>query len=322
LIAYGVSRAKGALIALMIAVIIVAVVLLRFTIAYVPVGYIGVLYDPIAGKVYKDVIRGPVYAFKPPWVSIAYVPVYSEKVDMWTEFDKEGNIVKQGEWPALKTATKEGLFVYVDLTVRFHVDPNHAAELFEAMPDLDYKGKILYPKIRQIVRDVVGKYSALDIYGPKRMEAGEVIRERLIEAVKNDPRVPNAIVIEDVMIRKIDLEPAFARAVEQKMIAEQLMEAARYNKTRTTILANATAQKRILEAMGEAQSKIILANATTRALEIVAKAFGGNSTEALKFYYYMETLKKLAETGRAIVLISPTSPGQQVYVVPLSLPKS
>ena len=311
---------RGLIVGSVIILIVLTLIILHFTVAYVPVGYVGVLYDPIAGKVYKDVIRGPIYAFKPPWVSIAYVPVYSEKVDMWTEFDKEGNIVRQGEWPALKTATKEGLFVYVDITVRFHVDPNHAAELFEAMPDLDYKNKILYPKIRQIVRDIVGKYSALDIYGPKRMEAGEAIKRSLIEAVKNDPRVPNAIVIEDVMIRKIDLEPAFARAVEEKMIAEQLMEAAKYNKTRTMILANATAQKRILEAMGEAESKIILANSTRKSLELIAEAFGGNKTDALKFYYYMETLKKIAESGRAIVILSPAG-GREVYVVPLPTPK-
>ena len=150
----------------------------------------------------------------------------------------------------------------------------------------------------------------------KERRQGDVIRRKIIEAFENDPRIPGAIVIEDMMVRKIDLEIGFAKSVERKMIVEQLVLAVKFNKTRIIILGNANTQKTIIEAQRQVQASIILANGTRQALELIAQAFGGDRTQALEFYYYMETLKSLADKGKITVILAPFGSGQPVYVIP------
>jgi regulator of protease activity HflC (stomatin/prohibitin superfamily) len=61
-------------------------------------------------------------------------------------------------------------------------------------------------------------------------------------------------------------------------------------------LANATAQQVIIEASGEAEAKVIEANATKLAIEAVLEPLGqsGNETRIAELYLWVQALQKIA----------------------------
>ncbi|KYH38566.1 MAG: hypothetical protein AYL28_003220, partial [Candidatus Bathyarchaeota archaeon B23] len=109
---------------------------------------------------------------------------------------------------------------------------------------------------------------------------------------------------------------AFVKAIEAKLAAEQLSIAAEYNRTRMLVLANASAASQIIEAQGFATSRLIVANATRRAIEIIAAEEGMDVVELTSLYLYLETLREIAERGGSIIIIS----GEENLLLPIQPP--
>ncbi|RLF20787.1 MAG: hypothetical protein DRN15_07750 [Thermoprotei archaeon] len=298
----------------MIAIGILALIVTSMCIVYIPVGHVGVIFDPLTGKLFEMPVP-PGYRLKLPWQEVRVIYTGTDALHMWGTGTEPGY---PPHYPRLECYTSDSLRVWVDITVRFHVNPDKAPLLYMRFPDLDYKDKLVVPKVREVVRNVIGKYKAIDVV-PKREEIAHVIVAELSKSFKEDPMLPGVIEIEDVVVRNIELPKEYLLAIQRKLEAEQLMLAAEYNRTRILILANATAMAEILRAKGVALSKILIANATKKSLELIRRAVQ-NRTDIVALYLYLTYLERIAETGRNVyfVIAMPTEGGYIpiIYYIP------
>ena len=299
-------RVRGA-VALAILLIIVVGSIMLFSVGHIDVGYVAVIVDPITGST-KAVGDGSYarYFFKPPWASVYKVYVATDSVHMWSEGGQ------RGEFPAVETLTKDGLEVKVDITVRWRVLPSEVVNLYKRFPALDWREKAIIPIIRETVRNLIVQFDAIETI-EKRGVISAMLEEELVRAFEEEPSIQGAIILEGIDLRRIALPDAFVKAIEAKLAAEQLAIAAEYNRTRMLVLANATATSQIIEAQGLATSRLIIANATRRAIEIIASEEGVDVGEVTNLYLYLETLREIAEKGGSIIIVS----GEDRFLIPL-----
>lgn len=305
---------KGAsILGLIVVALIVVGAILLFTVRSVGVSEVAVIVDPLAGRI-VGTVEGPRYFIKAPWQHVAIIRTSVESLDMWTDWATK----QTGEWPAVTALTKDGLEVHVDITVRWRVDPRNVVKLYENYPDLDWETRTLAPLLRETIRNTIANYTAVETI-EKRAEISRIIVEKYKEAVRNEESLAHAIIIENIDLRNIDLPENFKRAVEQKLAEQQMKMAAQYKKERLLIEANATAMQKILEAMGEARAKIILANSTAESLKIVKQAVGAD-TPVIEEYLRLLLVKEISQTGGKVYVIVVGGKEGGATVVPVPIP--
>lgn len=146
-----------------------------------------------------------------PLARVHEMSIRTESYTM-SKVTQEGN--RTGD-DAILTLTKEGLSVELDITVLYHLNEEDASDIYREV-GLDYAEKIIRPEIRSVIREAIAQYEAKDIYSEKRQEAVTVIRERLAEKLGS-----RGIVVEDVLLRNVNLPSDLARSIQEKLQAEQ-----------------------------------------------------------------------------------------------------
>jgi regulator of protease activity HflC (stomatin/prohibitin superfamily) len=204
----GVKKGAGLIITLIIAVLV-----LSFSIIIIPAGETGVYH--LFGKVKETELMSGLH-FKNPFAMITKMSIRTEQYTM-SITEGEGQ-VKNAD--AIRALTKEGLEVDLDITVLYHLEEDSASDVFKNV-GLDYVEKIIRPSIKSGIREVVANYEAKDIYSEKREVAAKEILERLKRDI--DPR---GIGIEDVLLRNVNLPAKLSNAIQEKLTAEQ--ESQRY----------------------------------------------------------------------------------------------
>lgn len=144
--------------------------------------------------------------------------------------------------------TKEGLNVDLDMTVLYRLQEEKASEVYREL-GLEYDEKIIRPKIRTAIRNIIAQYEAKDIYSEKREEAAGKILEQLGATL--DER---GITVENVLLRNVKLPPNLANAIQEKLQAEQ--EAQKYD----FVLQKEAKEKerKIIEAEGRRDAQRII----------------------------------------------------------------
>lgn len=287
---------------------IIVVFILSLSVGSVGVGEASVIVDPLTGGVSGPVV-GPRWFLKAPWqyYRIAYIAL--DKVDMWTD-PATGTM---GDFPTVSCLTSDGLTADVDVSIRWSVDAQRLLDLYRSYPFMDWKSRTVIPVARKVIRDVTVKYKAIDTI-TMRQDISAAMHGELIETLSGIESLANAISIESVDVRRIELPSRFKDAIESKLREEQLMIAADFNRTKILILANATAQAEILQAYGKAQARMIEANATAEAMSVIAGYVGTNSTDVASLYLSLTLLKDVAATGKNVYVI--VSPEKVPIIIP------
>jgi regulator of protease activity HflC (stomatin/prohibitin superfamily) len=284
------------------AFIILIILLLSYLSVYiVDLGYAAVTVDPLTGKV-SDPVVGPRVAFKMPWQYVKEVYIATDVLHMWTDINatRYGYGSSIGDYPAVETLTKDGLQAWIDITVRWHISPSSLPVLVRNYPAIDYEDKLIVPAIRQVCRDVVSNYEAAEV-PLARGKIGVEIFEALQSSLSKDPTTGGGIILDEVYIRNIRLPDEFLKAIQEKLTSQQRMIAAYFERNRTLILANASATAKVLEAEGEAKSRLILINATSKIVDILVKK-GAKPDEIASLLVYMEGLKDISKSNATIVI--------------------
>ncbi len=280
----------------MFIVLIIFAVIIPLTIfRTVGVGYAAILVDPI-GKQVSDPIAGPAWFLKAPWVSDIYVYYAVDSVGMW----KEGDLT--GEFPPITPISKDGLRIEVDVLVRWSLDPTKLKALYQRFPNLDWKDRVVSSVVREIGRDVIGQYTAVEII-ENRSVITRVLSEEIVASLYAEESLLNALLNVEVDLRDIDPPADFLQAIEAKLAAEQAKLQAEFEREKTLVLANASALAKIIAADGEASSRLIIANGTAGSIRIIAEDAGMNVTELTNLYLTLEALKEIAQTTQNFVVI-------------------
>jgi regulator of protease activity HflC (stomatin/prohibitin superfamily) len=168
-----------------------------------------------------------------------------------------------------------GLPVAIELTVQYRLLP-HGAPTTIATWGLSWEDKIVNPVVRDIVRNVVGKYNAEQL-PTKRNEIATLIENGIrtqIESLEGKP-----VAIESVQLREIVLPQKIKDQIERVQIANQEAQRVKYEVQRAkqeaqkkAALAQGEADKARIEAKGRADAVTIEAAAQAKANKIIANS--------------------------------------------------
>jgi regulator of protease activity HflC (stomatin/prohibitin superfamily) len=180
---------------------------------------------------------------------------------------------------ALNLPSKEGLNINAEISILYNVIPNDAPELLRNVGQ-SYERNVILPIFRSAVADVTARFFAKDMHTGERGTIEDAIRDRMITLLDG-----KGINIEAVLIKSIQLPRNLARAIEEKLQAEQ----------------QALRMEFVLkEAQREAERKRIEAEGVRDAQVIIAE---GLSAEILQFKS-IEAFLELAKSPNTKVIVS------------------
>lgn len=256
-----------------IILILIVIWVVSWFVVIVGAGETGVV--SLFGKVRDTELRSGFHLVN-PLVQVEKMSIRTEQYTM-SIAAAEGQV--KGD-DSIRSLTKEGLDVDIDFTALYRLDEAKASDIYREV-GLDYVGKIIRPEIRGVIRDVVSQYEAKELYSEKRQEASNRIATLLKERVEF-----RGVVIEEAVIRNVQLPASLTKAIQEKLASEQ--EAQRYD----FVLEKETkeAERKRIEAAGQRDSQKIINE--------------GLSDEYLN-YLYIKELKD--RQGTIYVPIDPSS---------------
>ncbi len=181
--------------------VIVVLVLLYASVAYVPAGHVGVL--TLFGRVTGDVLPEGTHLVNPFKVN--------NTLSIRTQEKKETATVP----------SNEGLIMTLDTSLLYRLNFEKAADVYRTIGPR-YESIVVEPNFRSAVRAVTAAHSANALYTGAREEVAVKIQEELSKILSQ-----RGIVVESVLLRDVQLPLMLKTSIEAKQQAEQ--EALRMN---------------------------------------------------------------------------------------------
>ena len=211
-------------------------------------------------------------------------------------------------YPAINVLDARGLPIQVELSVSYKLDPRKAAYVLKTY-GLNWEDKIINPIVRDVVRNVIGKYPAEEI-PVKRNEIATKIENQIRKALDAIPDKP--IIFESFQLRDIVLPENIKRQIERVQIAKQEAVRAQYEVLRAkqeaekeAAIAQGKANAIKIEAQGKADAKLIEAKAQAKANILISKSL---NNELLKLKQ-IEVQDKFNEALKA-------NPNAKIFLTP------
>src|SRR6478609_5749979 len=151
---------------------------------------------------------------------------------------------------------KNGLSIHIDVSVRYYPVPDKIGFIHEKFTR-DYVNVLVIPEVRSTVRQVMGRYTAEEIYSTKRAEVETAIRtetEKILQL--------NFVSAPAVLIRSIVLPEQIKSAIENKLQQEQEALAYKFRLDKET----SEAERKRIAAEGESRANNIINNSLTNNL--------------------------------------------------------
>ncbi|WP_410765993.1 prohibitin family protein [Haloferax sp. DFSO60] len=173
----------------------------------------------------------------------------------------EGN--QQGD-DAITVLTQDGLRTDIDVTVRYRIDAAKAVSFYQNYRTLGTaEERLIRPSIRSVLRTEAGRLRVTEIYtGEGQTKLKAAAEKELSEEFAKD-----GLILEAVQIRNVELPSEYAQAVEQKEITEQR----RQQKQDELAVEELEAERKRIEAQGEADANRILAESLSD--EVLAQKY-------------------------------------------------
>ncbi len=171
-------------------------------------GKVGV--KSLYGKVQSDVLESGLHLVN-PLLDVTVFDVQTQNYTMSAIHD-EGS--KDGD-DAIRVLSNDGLEVVIDLTVLYRVIPGDAPKILKGIGE-NYTDKIVRPVTRTRIRDNAVYYDAVALYSTKRNE----FQQRIFKTIEADFKT-RGLVLEQLLIRNINLPASVKTTIESKINAEQ-----------------------------------------------------------------------------------------------------
>ena len=222
-----------------------------------------VLFKKFSGGLDKENVIQPGFHVKAPWNDLITFDVAESKAE-----------------ETMDVLDKNGLSIQVDVSVRFYPKFDRIGYIYERFR-LGYINTLVIPEVRSTVRQVMGRFTAEEIYSTKRAEVETAIRTETADVLGNET---NNVEMTALLIRSINLPEKIKQAIENKLQQEQ--EALAY-------------QFRLDKEKSEAERKKIAAEGEAAANRIVNSSLTPN----LLRMRGIEATLKLAESQNAKVVV-------------------
>src|SRR5262249_11426784 len=152
--------------------------------------------------------------------------------------------------------SSEGLLMNMDTSLIYHLDPKHAAEVFRQI-GLNYESSVVEPTLRSAIREATASHSANALYTGER----EIVAKQIFEQLSVQ-LMQRGIIVENVLLRDIQLPATLKASIEAKQQAEQEALAMSFRLQKET----QEAQRTRIEAAGVRDFQQIVAQGITPSL--------------------------------------------------------
>jgi len=189
-------------------IVVILIGVLSSAFKQIDAGKVGV--KSLFGNVQPDVLESGLHMVN-PLVDITIFDAQTQNYTMSAihdEGDKEGD-------DAIRVLSNDGLEVVIDLTVLYRVLPNDAPKILKSIGE-NYTDKIVRPITRTRIRDNAVYYDAVALYSSKRAE----FQQRIFKSIEADFK-SRGLVLEQLLIRNINLPASVKTTIESKINAEQ-----------------------------------------------------------------------------------------------------
>jgi len=176
-------------------IVILILILFYASIAYVPPGHVGVL--TLFGRVTGEVLPEGTHVVNPFKVN--------NKMSIRTQEQKE----------TASVPSSEGLIIQLDTSLLFRLDASKASEVFQKI-GMDYVDIVVEPNLRSTIRSVTAAHTASALYTGGREEVAQRIQAELEAQL-----TPRGVIVENVLLRDVQLPSMLKSSIEAKQQAEQ-----------------------------------------------------------------------------------------------------
>ncbi|MFV5702785.1 prohibitin family protein [Flavobacterium sp. XS2P12] len=191
-----------------IGVLVITLGLFSSMFKQIDAGKVGV--QSLYGSVQPDVLESGLHLINP----LLDVTDFDIQTQNYTMSAVHGEGAQAGD-DAIRVLSNDGLEVVIDLTVLFRVSPESAPKIFKQI-GVDYSDKIVRPVTRTRIRDNAVYYDAVALYSTKRNE----FQQRIFKTIEADFKT-RGLVLEQLLIRNINLPTSVKTTIESKINAEQ-----------------------------------------------------------------------------------------------------
>lgn len=148
------------------------------------------------------------------------------------------------------TGSRDLQMVNISLRALCKPDQGKLSEIYRHL-GMDFDEKVLPSIVNEVLKSVVAQYNASQLIMQREL-VSRLIRQRLVQRAGDFN-----ILLDDVAITHLNFSPEYEKAVEQKQVAQQQAERARY----LVLKAQEEKKRTIIHAEGERQSAAMIGDA-------------------------------------------------------------
>jgi prohibitin 1 len=209
-------------------IIAIIIIIALFPIVIVGAGMRGVVFNNFGGV--ENRIMGEGVHFRIPLVeSVVSIPVRVQKTEVHAE-----------------AASKDLQTVNTDIVVNWHMDAGRVNKIYQQVGDEEaVRDRILTPAVNEVVKAATAQKTASEVLA-KRPELKASIDKALSNRLSRYD-----ILLDDVSITNVQFTPEFNKAIEDKQIAQQQAEQAKFlvEKAQSEAEANSVKQQSLTPAI-------------------------------------------------------------------------
>ncbi|HXX99602.1 MAG TPA: prohibitin family protein [Candidatus Limnocylindrales bacterium] len=180
---------------LRLAVLVFVLILLFASVVSIPTGHVGVL--TLFGRVTGETLGEGIHMIN-PLKSVQRLSIQTQSV-------KE----------SANVPSNEGLILALDTSLLFHLDRTRAAEVYQKV-GANYAEKIIEPTLRSAIRATTSAHTANSLYTNARELVQQNIQDELTAQL-----APRGVIVENVLLRDVQLPALLKSSIEAKQQAEQ-----------------------------------------------------------------------------------------------------
>ncbi len=202
-------------------------------------GQAGVLFKQFSGGLDKDNIYEQGFHIIAPWNKLIIYDVKDQKNE-----------------ETIDVLDKNGLSINVDVTILFRPITSKIGYIHENIGKGYIDVKVI-PNMRSVVRQVMGNYTAEEIFSTKRKEVETQITNLTEQSLKQDN-----VQLKNMLIRSVKLPKQIKQAIENKLEQEQEALAYKFKLEKE----KSEAERKKIAAEGEARANQIINSSLTPSL--------------------------------------------------------
>jgi len=250
----------------------------------------GVVISAFAPNGYRKETLSPGLHWIVPFVESVQKYSIARQTYTMSSTSSEGTV--QGD-DSIQARTKDGQQIFIDASVIYAADPTQLIQLHITWQNR-YEENVVRPVARAAIRNAVSQFGVEELVSTKRGELETAIREEIKAKLQ-----ANNIIMSDFLMRNIRFSDEYAAAVEQKQVAEQqaqqakfVVESKKQEAEQARQIAQGQADAAVIASQGAAEARLIQAQAEAKANQLLSESL----TPTLLQYQYILKLAPGVQT--------------------------